>query len=54
MNRGEAGGGGREALGLLLRLHGEESTDESCLGKDEMCASPSPNLDLFLLFWASQ
>ena len=49
MNRGD-----REALGQLLGMHGEKSTDESCLGKDEMCASPSPNLDLFLLFSASQ
>lgn len=54
MNRDEAGEGKREVQGQLLGLHGEESTDKSCLGKDEMCASPSPNLDLFLLFWALQ
>lgn len=44
----------REALGQLLRLHGERSIDESCPGKDEMCICPSSNMDLFLLFGALQ
>lgn len=41
----------REALGQLLRLHGERSIDESCPGKDEMCICPLLKHGFIFIVW---